>query len=446
MRLHQGPAALIRGHDREPDAALQGAASTPLFRPEATAARRPQMVGEVLLTHQAGSGWAAVLALGLVVAVAAFFAWGSYTRRATGSGFIVPADGVVQISAPQSGLIVEPPVREGARVKAGDVLFVLSTDRHVAGDVGYQQAIASSMRDRLALIEQQRRSAFEAARAEEQAQRQRADAMAREREKLRDQLEALRRRAKAAAENSERFRVYLEQGVITRDQFAAKDLEAAELAARVQTTEREDLGLQRELAGVQNNILAARARQDAANQAISREAAGVREQLSDTEARRRIVLTAPRDGVATLVQPVLGSTVAPGRPLATLVAGQAQLNSTLYVPSRTVGFLKAGTPVWLRVAAFPYQKFGHLLGRVQGVSAYPAPPQEFSGLMSSGDAAGEPVYAVTVVLAAQSMPGAGAPHLLRAGMRVDAEFMLERRRLWEWAVEPLLTLRRSAAS
>jgi membrane fusion protein len=421
-------------------------APTPLFRPEATAARAPQMVGEVLLTHRAGSGWAAMFALAAVLAVVTFFTWGSYTRRATGSGFISPAEGVVQITAPQAGVIIEPPVTEGAAVKAGDVMFVLSTDRGAIGDEGYQQVISTSMRDRLQLFEQQRLSTAEAAQADVQAQRRRADVMARERAKLRDQLADLNLRIKTANETAVRYAGLLERGLVTRDQHATKEAEAAELLARVRALEREDLNLQREMATIESNIQAARARQEAADQGIEREAAGVREQLADAEARRRIVLVAPRDGVATLVQAVRGSAVANGRPLATLVGKDAKLQCTLYAQSRTVGFLKPGTPVGLRVAAFPYQKFGHLMGQVQSVSAFPAQPQEVSGLISASDAAGEPVYAVTVSLAAQAMPGPASPMPLRAGMRVEADFMLERRKLWEWALEPLFALRRSAST
>ena len=430
-------------------AAEEPTAPAPLFRPEALAARRTQLVGEVLLTHRASSGWAALLAVVSVLAVVAFAVWGSYTRRAGGAGVLAPAEGVVQIQAPQAGVVVELTVTEGTRVKAGDVLFVLSTDRHGTGDVGYQQAISSSMRERLSLIDQQRLSAVQAAQADQQAQRDRATAMGHERAKLRDQLADMRRRADTAQDTSARYRQLLDQGQITRDQFAAKEAEAAELSTRIQTFEREDLSLQRELAGVQSSILAARARQGAADQAIEREAAGLREQLADAEARRRVVLTAPRDGVVTLLQAALGSAVAPGRPLATLVRDDSALQGTLYAPSRTVGFLKPGTPVWLRVAAFPHQKFGHLSGQVQSVSAYPAAPQEFAGLTgmaATQDPSAEPVYAVSVKLSAQAMASVGLAHPLRAGMRVDADFLLERRRLWEWALEPLLALPKPAAS
>ena len=404
------------------------------------------MLGDVLLTHRAVSNWAVLFAVAAVLAVVAFVTWGSYTRRATGSGFIAPAEGVVQIAAPQAGVVVETPVTEGARVKAGDVLFVLSTDRSGAGDAGYQQVISASMRDRLQLLAQQRRSSAEATQADVQAQRQRAEVMARERAKLRDQLADLQRRVKDSADTVARYAALLERGLVTREQHASKEAESAELTARVRTLEREDLAVQREMATVDSNVQAARARQEGADQGIEREAAGVREQLADAEARRRVVLTAPRDGVATLVQAVQGSAVASGRPLATLLGADATLQCVLYAQSRTVGFLKPGTPVGLRVAAFPYQKFGHLMGQVRSISAFPAPAQEFASLISASDAAGEPVYAVTVQLAAQTMPGADAAMPLRAGMRVDAEFMLEQRKLWEWAIEPLLAMRRSASS
>ncbi len=132
------------------------------------------------------------------------------------------------------------------------------------------------------------------------------------------------------------------------------------------------------------------------------------------------------------------------RPLLVLVPDDTTLQAVLYAPSRTVGFVRPGTPVWLRHEAFPYQKFGHQRGEVVAVSTYPAGLDDQLGLASfAPDAAGagasaEPLYAIIVRLERQVFPAqASAP--LRPGLRVQADLMMEQRRLWEWMLEPLLT-------
>ena len=202
--------------------------------------------------------------------------------------------------------------------------------------------------------------------------------------------------------------------------------------------------LAREQAQVEQQLDQARAARQTREQSIERELALLGEQLADAEARRRIIITAPQDGRATLLQGAPGTTVDAVRPLLVLVPDDTTLQAVLYAPSRTVGFVRPGTPVWLRHEAFPYQKFGHQRGEVVAVSTYPAGLDDQLGLASfAPDAAGagasaEPLYAITVRLERQVFPAqASAP--LRPGLRVQADLMMEQRRLWEWMLEPLLT-------
>jgi membrane fusion protein len=418
---------------------------SPLFRPESMAARRPQMTGEVLLSTRALSTWAALFALLVAALLIAFVTWGSYTRRTTVVGYLEPSEGTTRITAPQPGVVVEQTIQEGASVKKGDPLFVLSTDRQGADSVGYQASISGSMQDRLRSIQQERLRAEEAARTEVESLRKRVVQLQAERRQVARQLEDLQRRALESRRSATRYKGLLDQGLVTQEQWAAKDTEAAELRARAQALARDDMALEREAAQVSKDADAAQARRAAADESLAREAAAVREQYAEAEARRRVVLTAPRDGVATLVHTSVGAQVDGARPLATLVASDAPLQAMLYAPSRTVGFVKPGTTVWLRYAAFPFQKFGHHRGEVVAVSAFPAVQEELAGLYASPDGQAEPVYAVKVQLQGQSVQAYGVAQALRAGMRVEADFLLERRRLWEWALEPLITLGRPSS-
>jgi membrane fusion protein len=103
--------------------------------------------------------------------------------------------------------------------------------------------------------------------------------------------------------------------------------------------------------------------------------------------------------------------------------------------------------VLLRYQAYPYQKFGHHAGHVLQVSRTPLQQSELAGLplpgMVSGAAlgsSGEPLYRITVALDEQSVQAYGQTQPLAAGMQLDADVLLERRRLIEWIFEPLLSV------
>jgi membrane fusion protein len=53
----------------------------------------------------------------------------------------------------------------------------------------------------------------------------------------------------------------------------------------------------------------------------------------------------------------------------------------------------------------------------------------------------EPYYRVLVALDEQSIIAYGKQEPLRPGMRLDADILGERRKLYEWVLEPLYSLR-----
>ena len=77
-------------------------------------------------------------ALGMALALVAFAAWGEVNRKARLSGLLVHSQGSLNITAQQSGVLMELPILEGQTAKAGDVLLVLHTEHRslLQGAVG----------------------------------------------------------------------------------------------------------------------------------------------------------------------------------------------------------------------------------------------------------------------------------------------------------------------
>jgi len=167
------------------------------------------------------------------------------------------------------------------------------------------------------------------------------------------------------------------------------------------------------------------------------------------------VIRAPADGTVSALVADVGQSVGPGVALANLVpandhgGASPRLQAELYAPSSAVGFIQAGQTVRLRYQAFPYQRFGHHEGRVLQVSRTPLQTTELASLPLPGALAGsalgqpgEPLYRITVALDAQGVAVDGHTQPLLAGMQLDADVLLERHRLIEWLVEPVLRVAR----
>ena len=179
--------------------------------------------------------------------------------------------------------------------------------------------------------------------------------------------------------------------------------------------------------------------------ALQREVQAIAQSQAETESHRESLVLAPQAGAlaAVLVQP--GQAVAAGQTLATLLPAGSVLEAELYVPTRAAGHLRPGMPVWLRVDAFPYARYGQIAGRVREVARSAVPvAQADAGALEPVRPGGEglTVYRVRVAL---DTPAAGDATLawrplLRAGMRVQASLVAEKRTLLQWALEPLEAL------
>jgi membrane fusion protein len=131
--------------------------------------------------------------------------------------------------------------------------------------------------------------------------------------------------------------------------------------------------------------------------------------------------------------------VAPPTALASLLPAGSTLQAQLYAPSRHIGQVRSGQAVRLRLEAWPHAKYGALAGRVLAVAHVPLAATELASLPLPGALPmGEPLYRITVAL--DPLPSAWADRPLATGLRLQADVLLERRRLIEWLFEPLLGL------
>jgi membrane fusion protein len=102
----------------------------------------------------------------------------------------------------------------------------------------------------------------------------------------------------------------------------------------------------------------------------------------------------------------------------------------------------------MRYAAYPYQKFGLHTGRITSVSDTPFAanelPANLAGQLMAQNGNNEALFRINVQLDAQSITSYGEPIALKPGLTLKADVLQERRKVWEWALEPLLAAQANA--
>jgi membrane fusion protein len=412
-----------------------------LFRREALEAQRATPVGEIVLLPGVWSRWTALAALALVVAAGLLISLGSYTRRSTVPGQLVPDEGLIRVATPQSGVVIERRVSDGQAVRRGDALFVVSDDRAGPDAADYQRVIGRQIEARRQSLEDELRRIGLAEQQENAQLRRRAESLSSERTQVARQGQLQEARVKGAEDAYARYKALHREGFVSRDELLQRESELTEARARLQGQRRESLALERDIAATQRELDSLRGRFATQRAELERAVLQARQEYTEIEARRRVVVAAPADGQITLVQAEVGQRVDLARPLAHLVPKSSQLVARLYVPSRSAGFVKPGMRVQLRYDPYPYQKFGLHEGKVISISAAAVAASELPADGVPTQTAAEPLFSVAVALPAQTIGGIDGTLPLQVGMRLEADLMHETRRLYEWILEPLYAAR-----
>jgi len=243
----------------------------------------------------------------------------------------------------------------------------------------------------------------------------------------------------------------MEKGYLSPEESDLKRAELLEQRNQLQALLRDRIGLAMELSTRQAALADLALRQQNQLAQLDRDLAGVAVDLTQSEARRRIVVTAPQAGVLTAVTADVGQAVEPRRPLATIVPDGAKLLVELLAPSRSVGFVAPGDAVRIRFAAYPYQTYGQQAGVVQSVTQSALPEWQLNDGAAvgselgpaGGPAAGaqqEAMYRITVSLDTPAYGPQGQVLTLRPGMRLEADLLQQTRRLYQWAFDPAYRL------
>jgi hemolysin D len=114
------------------------------------------------------------------------------------------------------------------------------------------------------------------------------------------------------------------------------------------------------------------------------------------------------------------------QPLMRLVPQKADYYVEFNIPNKDVGFVRASQNVRIKVDSYPYLRYGYITSKVRLLSA----DADISGL--------ERNYVGLTEKIEGSMSSGGFVYLLRAGMKVEAEVITGKRKLYEYFLQPIL--------
>jgi membrane fusion protein len=339
------------------------------------------------------------------------------------------------MTAPAQGRVQRLNVREGQEVHAGQILAVVSTERQslAGGTAGTVMAQLRAQQERLGvdLEDLNRLETQQGAGLEHRAALLRAQLSA-----MSAQRDLARQQAANSAALLARIAPLGAKGYISAFEVARQQAAKLETEAQVRALDRQLIELRQQLAAAEDQRVQLPLTSASHRSALERQRAGIEQSMAQVEADRAAVLNAPQSGRVSAVLVSVGQPVGTGQALLVIVPGGSPLEAQLLIPSHAAGFVRPGQRVAIRYAAYAYQKFGLQAGTVQQVTQN-ALTQAEVGAMLGGQVPPEALYRVRVRLDHQHITAYGRQQPLKPGMALEADLLLERRRLLEWVFEPL---------
>lgn len=405
-------------------------------------------------------------ALALFLIMLAWSIFGKLDIVASAEGRLVPQTYVKIVQPAEAGIVQEILVQEGQAVEAGQVLMRMDTKltdadaKTIQNELRLKSLILRRADAELAgrpmtRLKEDKLELFGQVENQYRAHRQAyLDALGQEKEAL--------NKARYDLLSAEETLFKLQQVVPVYQKSAAayeklaKDNFVSQLAAQEKVRDRiekeQDLKAQESIVASLKSTIAASEKKVA--QITSSYKSQLQNERVDTESQHQklqqdwakiehksnlLELKAPQAGIIKdLATHTRGTVVSPGTVMMTLVPHDEPLQAEILVKNEDVGFVYPNQKTKVKLAAYPFQKYGMIEGTVINVGADAsdgASPATDKG--KDQKVAPQLIYKALVRLGAQSLEIEGGKLRLSPGMQVVAEIHQGRRTVMEYLLSPV---------
>ena len=409
-----------------------------LFRPEALDYQKQYrefgQVGRLQPLTLKILAWFLIAAVG---ALLVFIFLAGYTRKETVSGYLAPAHGTAEVFVPQQGTVTSVHVAEDQLVAQGDLLLTIDTSQVTGDGLDVNAAVLKSLQLQKIVLTSQ-------ISAEERATRAEKDRLTAAISSGEAELAQITHQTGFQAEQIDIAQKMVDtavkmhaQGYLSAPEFYKRQQELLDAKQGLSSLKQRYAARETELSQTRNSLEQLPTELTRRLQPLRSELAQIEQRLAEVGGRQSFSIRAPIAGRATNIQATVGQIADPKRLQLEILPLESPLQATLFVPTRAIGFIRAGQKVRLLYDAFPFQRFGTYSGHVVSVS---------KTILSETDVAAplelkEPAYKVVAALDRPDVDANGEKIPLQAGMLLQADILLEKRELVRWLLDPLMDIR-----
>lgn len=409
-----------------------------LFRQEALEAKKTKVLGSVALYCPPFRWLIITLVCALVAVLITFCIFGSYTKRETAKGVLVPENGMMTITAMTAGTVITLPAHEGDRLEKGAQVASISSE--ISTRFGQtREAIARQLDLQQEGLKQQL-SNLEQLNAETLKSLQEKASLLQQQSVELDTIYRQRTEQIGLAKKQlDKARAMRAEGYASNTEVEKQQNDMLDASVRLQDVARQRIDVRQQLSQARQQLREQPITYSQQKNDIQQKLSEIAQSMMENESRRSVDLRTPERGTVSAVLVKQGQIVSAGQTLAIILPDNAHLQARIMLSSRAVGFIRPGQRVVLRYQSFPWQTFGQQYGTVKDISTSALSPQEISTITGDSQVQ-EPMYQVKVAVDHQTVQAYGKEVSLMAGSGLEADFIVDKRRIYQWVLEPLNAL------
>lgn len=418
-----------------------------LYRPEYFEAQKSDNQGSILIDASLNQNVFVAASAFVLIIIIYFVVFTEYTRRDTLNGVVSPTGGIVKIQANDEGYAGKVFVSEGQKVLVGEPLYEIQTERYDEFGQGVKRRILTTIENQIVLLNERRKKEVEKFQHQLEVIDVDLIRLSEEAGILKVVVDLSEKELNLAQSLVDKQQVLVNKQFISSIELQRQRLEIITLEAKVQTQRLSLQRLVREKAKLEEAKVTLELELDIALQEIDQQLQQIAQNKIEYIYQTDTQVVSPINGVVASIFVKKGHSVNKGQPLLVVIPeGEEPVVVELYAPSRSIGFIQEGQDVRLRFDAFPYEKFGVQQGVIESisksaVSAEMLPNSPLIQSQLSRTYGGVGLYQVRVKLDKPTITVYGDEQMFVPGMTLTADIELDTRKVYEWLLEPLYTIK-----
>lgn len=387
----------------------------------------------------------------LAVVIIAGLWFGTFSKQETMRGVVLGAKGSQRVSSTVAGTVSVIWVKQGDTVKPGQKLLTVTPQQSGAGNKSLSEVELASLKSQTESIDRRIADIKELMTRDAGDLKTYEDSSRKLAANLEQQEADMKRALDQQTAAVDKLRGYLKRGLATRDMVsgqerALQDYKRQLADIRLQITQLASTRIDRRRTVEQNNNGSNSQLAD-----LERAKAVLNSQIEQAKSAIATDILAVTGGQIAAVNVREGSQVNTGDTVVAIGDPGAPFTVALEAPSKTMGLLAIGQRVVLKYDAFPYKTFGVKYGTIISIGEQPvslpkavADDKPFID-PKLGDAGPAPPpqsrYLVEVEPDDRAINAYGVDRQILVGSTLSADVVVERRRLIDWVIDPILAMR-----